>query len=78
MDPILKNKIDRRQITNRQILDHVSNMIELYPDLRFHQILHSLSISTTKVVGDTVVIVDQFNEESVDTLDRMKTTFTLF
>jgi len=81
MNPELKNKIDKRQEANREIVNAIILQIEQNPQLRFHQILQNMKVSETKTieygpdtVGDPfeVVGVDHFNEESVDTLERVK------
>lgn len=72
----VKDKIKLRQESNLKLLDIVKDYIENYPDLRFWQILFILKINeyvegakTTKT-GDFIV-KDLFNEESVDTLERV-------
>jgi hypothetical protein len=76
-----KQKIGKRQEANRQILKKISEMVEKHPDLRFHQILQSMKIQETEtiemsevVAGDPFVLVckDHFNEESIDTLNRIE------
>ena len=46
---------------NREILKRISEIVERFPDWRFHQILQNMGIEN---VG-----ADKFYEESVDTLD---------
>jgi hypothetical protein len=53
-----------RQEANRKILRILSDTIKQHPDWRFHQILFNLDISLTGV--------DQYYEESKDTLERVK------
>lgn len=52
---------------NRSILEKIANEVENNPEQRFHQILQNMGI--VKLNGN--VVVDQFYEESVDTLDRL-------
>lgn len=59
-----KEKIAHRQEANRELIQSLSAYVELYPELRFGQILEGFGF----VVQDT----DLFNEESVDTLKRVK------
>ena len=48
-----------RQEANRELVRRISEMVEMYPDLRFHQLLMINGISDG---------TDKFNEESVTTL----------
>ncbi len=48
-----------RQEANRELVRRISEMVEMYSDLRFHQILMINGISDG---------TDQFNEESTVTL----------
>lgn len=62
-----------RQKANRKILSLLSAAVEQYPDWRFHQILRNLGITLrdeTKT-GRELLYLDQFFEESDDTLERM-------
>jgi len=69
----------KRQESNREIIHEISAMIEAHPDLRFHQILHSLNIIETsyptKEDGskdyEKGYIKDLFYEESVTTLKKI-------
>ena len=68
--------IDKRQQANRDIIAHLSTLVELYPDLRFGQILaisnviqyEHISCDSDQYVE---VVKDPFNEESVETLRRV-------
>ena len=68
--------IDKRQEANRDIIAHLSTLVELYPDLRFGQILaisnviqyEHISCDSDQYVE---VVKDPFNEESVETLRRV-------
>lgn len=82
MNPELQKKIDKRQEANREIVNAIILQIEQNPQLRFHQILQNMKVCETKTieygpdtVGDQYEVVgeDHFNEESVDTLERIKT-----
>lgn len=56
-----KDKFEKRQEYNVKCLDIIRDMVLRYPDLRFGQILSILNLN-----GDI------FNEESVDTYERIK------
>lgn len=56
-----KEKFEKRQEYNVKCLDIIRDMVLRYPDLRFGQILSILNLN-----GDI------FNEESVDTYERIK------
>jgi hypothetical protein len=82
MNPELQKKIDKRQEANREIVNAIILQIEQNPQLRFHQILQNMKVCETKTieygpdtVGDPFEVVgeDHYNEESVDTLERIKT-----
>lgn len=60
----MQEKISHRQEANRELIQNLSAYVEMYPDLRFGQILEGFGF----VVEDT----DLFNEESVDTLERVR------
>lgn len=66
MDPALE-----RQESNKILVQLLSNAVEKYPDLRFHQILHTVGIEKQHDVGLTE---DLFYEESVTTLERVSET----
>ena len=59
----LREMIKKRQVSNFEIINKLVIYLTKYPDTRFHQALINLGISE---VGR-----DQFNEESVTTLERM-------
>lgn len=59
-----REKISHRQEANRELIQNLTAYVEKYPDLRFGQILEGFGF----VIEDT----DLFNEESVDTLERVK------
>ena len=58
MDQRIKEKIQKRQEANLEILKHLTEIVMQYPELRFGQILSNYILS-----GE-----DAFYEESVDTL----------
>lgn len=60
---MMKQKIQTRQVYNREIAKIVSHFIEEYPDLRYCQILSMLGISEN---GE-----DRFNEEPYDTYEKV-------
>lgn len=51
MDQKLEEKINSRQKANRHIVKVISDMVEGSPDLRFHQILHTLGIVRTEMIN---------------------------
>lgn len=78
----IKQKIAQRQAANRDILAHLSTLVELYPDLRFGQILAiSNAIQYEHCAKQTLVsrnpdpyievVKDPFGEESTVTLQRV-------
>ena len=83
----IKEIIDARQTANREILDILKQYVEKYPELRFGQILavaRVIEYGYKEVKGDKFEIPiekvkDPFNEESIQTLDRVnkQTNYTL-
>jgi hypothetical protein len=55
---------------NRKILSILSAIVEQHPDWRFHQILQNVGVNIRDVTE--CKCLDQFYEESDDTLDRIK------
>ena len=53
-----------RQAVNRRIVETIKDMVELHPDMRFHQILQNMGIEQPAI--------DQWYEESDETLCNMK------
>ena len=53
-----------RQAANRRIVETIKGMVELHPDMRFHQILQNMGIEQPAI--------DQWYEESDETLCNMK------
>lgn len=53
-----------RLLNNRFILARLAELVEKYPDWRFHQLLQSAGVSHPEE--------DQFYEESKTTLENMK------
>ena len=68
---IAKKKISKRQKCNRRLIEILSNYLESYPDMRFGQALVNLKILKTRTDVDHFEIVDPFNEEPVDMLNRV-------
>ena len=58
---------------NRKILKLLSAAVERRPNWRFHQILRALGITLRDETKNAweLMYLDQFFEESVDTLERM-------
>lgn len=82
MDNKFTEMIDARQQANRDILAHLSTLVELYPDLRFGQILaisnaiqyeHCAKQSLVSRDPDPYIeiVKDPFNEESTVILQRV-------
>ena len=78
----IQQKIAQRQAANRDIIAHLSTLVELYPDLRFGQILaisnaiqyeHCAKQNLVSRNPDPYieVVKDPFGEESVETLQRV-------
>lgn len=59
-----------RQEANRELLKIISEMVELYPNFRFHQILADIDVNMLNDEG--TANVDLFAEESEETLKRVK------
>ena len=78
----IKQKIEQRQIANREIVKMLSDMVDEYPDLRFGQILAITEaieyIPDSRPYIDTVDVKDPFNEESVDMFVRMRDKIMTF
>jgi hypothetical protein len=66
-----KKKISKRQECNKQLIEILSNYLESYPDMRFGQALVNLKILKTRTDVNHFEIVDPFNEEPVDMLNRV-------
>ena len=79
MDSKITEMIENRQQANREIISHLSTLVESHPELRFGQILAMLDIIQYKTVikigglGSHVTeTVDPFHEEPVVTLQRVE------
>ena len=59
-----------RQEANHELLKIISEMVELYPNFRFHQILADIDVNMLNDEG--TANVDLFAEESEETLKRVK------
>jgi hypothetical protein len=60
-----------RQKYNKLILETLSKLVEKHPDLRFGQILVNCGIIELQMMGDRLMAIDPFNEESEVTWKRM-------
>jgi len=60
-----------RQTYNKLILERLSKLVDKHPNLRFGQILVNASIIELQMLGDKIVGIDPFNEESKITWNRM-------
>lgn len=79
MDSKITEMIEKRQQANRDIISHLSILVESHPELRFGQILAMLDIIQYKTVNKIGVLgshvtepVDPFHEEPVITLQRVE------
>lgn len=61
-----------RQEYNRKIISKLTELVELYPDLRFGQLLVNTDIIIYRNDYDEMVVEDPFNEESEVTWKRMR------
>lgn len=57
-----------RQQANREILRRLADAVELYPDLRFNQLLLSSGVASWVSNGELVVHTVDPHRESTDTL----------
>lgn len=79
MDSKITKMIENRQQANRDIISHLSNLVESHPELRFGQILAMVDIIQYKTVNKIGALgahviepVDPFHEEPVLTLQRVE------
>ena len=71
----IKEKIKNRQKANFELVNKLSKLVIAYPDQRFGQILVNFGFIKQIIdhYDDNIVLTeDPFNEESVDTLKRVK------
>ena len=59
-----------RLIANKQILKLLSEIIDMHPEWRFHQVLQNIDINMRNF--NAFSLKDLFYEESTETLDRME------
>ena len=76
MDSKITEMINKRQDANKDIIQHLTTLVNKYPELRFGQILAiSNVIQYVHISCDSdqyvEVVKDPFNEESVITLRRV-------
>lgn len=64
----MKNKRLTRQEYNRLILQHLSNLVEAYPEERFGQLLYNIGVVRKNSSG---AVQDPFYEESATTYNEM-------
>jgi hypothetical protein len=64
-----------RQAANYEILNILYAIVEKHPDWRFHQILQNLQINLREVTE--FKCLDQFYEDSEETLERVKQMVTI-
>ena len=70
-------KEELRQIANRKILEEIKGLVEKYPDIRFTQLLINMGIVEERFEDCKRIIECDWNEESVDTLEKIRKTTTL-
>lgn len=62
-----------RKAANEEILRLITEAVEKYPSMRFHQLLHSLDvIAVDHVYPKGRTVRDEFYVESTATLERVK------
>lgn len=64
-------KEDLRQTANRKILWEIRMMVEKNPCMRFNQLLTNMGIVEEKTVEGKRIVECNWNEESVDTLEKI-------
>ena len=63
----------KRQNANRQIIQILSALVEMYPDMRFHQLLVNVDILKTDPHSEGLPVVrNEYHVESEVVLERMK------
>ena len=67
-----------RKLFNTAIVRKLQELVEEYPDLRFGQILVNAGIIELQMMGDRLIAIDPFNEESEITWERMKNNKFVF
>ena len=72
MDSVIKNKIDMRQLANKQLLSILEQVVDRNPDIRLGQILLNYQFVKSEVAENGIKIHDPYHEEPVDTLSRVK------
>lgn len=75
MEKEITEKIKNRQNANFELVNKLSKLVIAYPDQRFGQILVNFGFIKQIIdhYDDNIVLTeDPFNEESVDTLKRVK------
>ena len=71
----IKEKVNCRVEYNAKLLVILNQLIEKYPDLRMGQILYTFGFITKPAIdGDTYKLFDPFNEEPIDTYNRVVKT----
>lgn len=73
MKGTIKNTIDARFSSNKELLALLEYYINENPDLRFGQILFNFGFLHWHTTRDGIVVDDPFYEESTITLNRVKT-----
>ena len=61
-----------RKLYNTAIVRKLQELVEEYPDLRFGQILVNTGIIELQMMGDRLIAIDPFNEESEIMWERIK------
>lgn len=73
MDSVIRKKISMRESSNKELLRILEKLVDDNPDLRLGQILFNYQFVKWENTDNGIKIHDPFYEESVDTLNRVKT-----
>jgi len=56
-----------------ETIESIISLIRVeYPELRYHQVLHSLEIIQSTIINDELVIIDDFDADDVELLKRIR------
>ena len=65
--------VKNRQLCNKFILGHLHKIIEMYPEMRFMQIMGNIGYQIKRIEDKR----DAYFEESSETLDKIKDSYNL-
>lgn len=61
-----------RYLYNRAIVRRLTELVDMYPDMRFHQLLWNVGLIEYRPTAEgELIIEDRYNEESQDTWEGM-------